>query len=518
MSDVLGRVESVAGSRVTAIADGGQVARIGALVKVVDSDREAVGIVAAIEARPGDSAVHDLIIDLLGQVARRGDGARSEFQRGVTHYPSIGATVALASDDDLAAIYAEPTEPYIRIGTIYGDRKRPAYVLVDDLLAKHFAVLGTSGSGKSCAVALVLASILERNRNAHVVLLDPHAEYSNAFGEIADRVNVDNLRLPLWLLNFEEACRTLIRGGTVHEQQSQAEILKNAIAFARRHHAKDAPASSITVDTPVPFNVFDLVRHINEEMGRLGKPDSATPYLRLRSRLESMREDRRFAFMFDRLAEDNLSEIIGRMLRIPVGGKPLTIIDLSGVPAEVTDVVVSLLCRMIFDFALWADRSRMPPLLLVCEEAQRYVPADERIGFAETARAISRIAKEGRKYGISLALVTQRPTELSVHALSQCGTVFALRLGEELDQRYIANMLPNAPRGMLAALPSLPTQEAIVFGEGVRLPMRVRFNELLPEERPRSENANFSQDWQSDTADAAFRDDSIRRWRNQIRS
>lgn len=518
MSEVLGRVESVTGSRVIAIADGRHPARIGALVKVGDPEREAVGIVAAVESRAGDSGAQNLLIDLLGQVARRADGAASHFQRGVTHYPSVGASVAAAGDDDLAAIYAEPNEPYIRIGTIYGERKRPAYALIDDLLAKHFAVMGTSGSGKSCAVALILAAVLERNRNAHVVLLDPHAEYSNAFGEIADGVTVDNLRLPLWLLNFEEACRTLIRGGTVHEQQSQAEILKNAITFARRHHAKGGGASSITVDTPVPFNVFDLVRHINEEMGRLGKPDSATPYLRLRTRIESMREDRRFAFMFERLSEDNLSEIMGRMLRIPVSGKPLTIIDLSGVPAEITDVVVSLLCRMIFDFALWADRSRMPPLLLVCEEAQRYVPADERIGFAETARSISRIAKEGRKYGISLALVTQRPTELSVHALSQCGTVFALRLGEELDQRYITNMLPNAPRGMLAALPSLPTQEAIVFGEGVRLPMRVRFNDLLPEERPRSESAHFSEAWQSDTADVAFRDDSIRRWRNQIRS
>lgn len=516
MDEVLGRVESVAGSRVTAIAEGGQPARIGTLVKVVDADREAVGVVATIEARPGDSA-YNLVIDLLGQIARRADGAAPAFQRGVTQYPSAGAVIAAAGDADLAAIYAEPDEPYVRIGSIHGDRRRPAYALVDDLLAKHFAVLGTSGSGKSCAVALILASILERNRNAHVVLLDPHAEYSNAFGEIANGVTVDNLRLPLWLLNFEESCRTLIRGGTVHEQQSQAMILKNAITFARQKHQKDGNTTSITVDTPVPFNVFDLVRYINEEMGRLGRPDSATPYLRLRSRIESMREDRRFAFMFDHLSQDTLSEIIGRMLRIPVDGKPLTIIDLSGVPAEITDVVVSLLCRMIFDFALWADRSRMPPLLLVCEEAQRYVPSNARVGFAETARAISRIAKEGRKYGISLALVTQRPTELSVHALSQCGTVFALRLGEEMDQRYIANMLPNAPRGMLAALPSLPTQEAIVFGEGVRLPMRVRFNDLLPEERPRSESAKFSHAWQSDSADVTFRDDSIRRWRNQIR-
>ncbi len=191
-------------------------------------------------------------------------------------------------------------------------------------------------------------------------------------------------------------------------------------------------------------------------------------------------------------------------MRIPVSGKPLAIIDISGIPSEIADVVVSLSCRLTFDFALWSDRERMPPVLLVCEEAHRYIPAAPSIGFAAAGRAITRLAREGRKYGISLALVTQLPSELSPQALSQCGTVFALRLGHYLDHRFIETALPDAARGMLAALPSMRTQEAIAFGEGVALPMHIRFGDLPPERRPRSDSAEFSKAWQSDTADARF--------------
>ena len=254
-------------------------------------------------------------------------------------------------------------------------------------------------------------------------------------------------------------------------------------------------------------------------MGRLDKPDTSMPYLRLKTRLESLRDDRRFAFMFsDRLArQDALSQIVGRLLRIPVSGKPLTIMDLSGVPSEIAGVIVSLSCRLIFYFALWSDRERMPPVLLVCEEAHRYIPADERVGFAAAARMITRIDREGRKYGVSLALVSQRPSELSAQALSQCGTIFALRLANELDQRFMETVMPDAARGNLALLSSLGTQEAIVCGAGVPLPMRIRFDDLPCGHRPRSEGADFAKAWQTELADADFRDEGVRRWRQRSR-
>ena len=253
--------------------------------------------------------------------------------------------------------------------------------------------------------------------------------------------------------------------------------------------------------------MHELLRFINDEMGRLGKPDSPIPYLRLRTRIESLREDRRYGFLFAS-EEDALAEIVGRLLRIPAAGKPLAIVDLSGVPSEIGDVVVSVLCRIVFDFSMWSQANRMPPLLLICEEAHRYVPADKRLGFEQTSRIITQIAKEGRKYGISLGLISQRPSELAPAALSQCGTVFALRLGSDVDQQFIARTMPDVAAGMLTALPSLPTQQAIVSGEAVRVPMRIRFDDVPESRRPRSEGAQFSSAWLVEAGDDALLHDA----------
>ena len=461
-----------------------------------------------------------IVVDLLGEILPTAEG-RPQFNRGVTHYPVAGTPVRAAMDADLTAVYTRPSVTNVSIGTLYHDPRRSAYVVVDELLAKNFAVLGATGSGKSCAVALLISAILAEHKYAHIVLLDPHNEYGKAFGDVAEIVNVDNLQLPLWLLDFEEAVGVLVRGGTMQEQEAQAIILKDAITAARRRFAaEDLAAASVTVDTPVPFKASDLLRLIDEAMGKLDNPDSSAPYLRLRTRLESLRYDRRFGFMFSDwlVTRDTLAQILGRLLRIPVNNKPLTIIDLSGIPERDRRYrSSSMLCRLTFDFALWAEREQMPPILLVCEEAHRYVPAFPGVGFAAASRAITRLAREGRKYGISLALITQLPSELSSQALSQCGTIFALRLGHYLDQRFMETALPDAARGMIAALPSMRTQEAIAFGEGVPLPMHIRFDDLPPDRRPRSESADFSKAWRSDAAGADFLKEGIRRWREQSR-
>ena len=522
MGETLGRVITVSGSQITATLDADysfeRSIRVGATVKVRSADCEVVGVIGTVQAEDGDRA--RATIDLLGEIVSSPSG-RSHFTRGVSQHPISGAPVLPMTEADLAAVYAGSSVADIRIGALYNDPARPAVVAMDTLLAKHFAVLGTTGSGKSCAVIVILSAILADHPNAHIVVIDPHNEYSAAFGELAEIVNVDNLELPFWLFDFEEAVGILVRGGTEREQEAQAIILKDAVTRARRHFAGDELSSaSITVDTPLPFRVSDLVRFIDEAMGKLDNPDTAVPYLRLKTRLDSLRSDRRFAFMFsDRLlTRDTMAEVVGRLLRIPVRGKPITVIDLSGVPSEIADVVVSLSCRVTFDFCQWSERERMPPVLLVCEEAHRYVPADERIGFAATTRAITRIAKEGRKYGVSLALISQRPSELSGPALSQCGTIFALRLGDNLDQHFVATALPDAAQAMLAVLPSMRTQEAIVSGDAVSLPIRIRFDDLPPERRPRSESAEFSKAWQTDSADARFLEDGLRRWRQQTRS
>ena len=523
MAAALGHVMSVTGAAMTASVEFDPDAtdaavRIGGLVKVPSGGIDVIGTVASFAFEPGDPPRRVFTADLLGELAPAENGERV-FRRGVSRHPVSGAAVVAVDDADLLAIYARPDAQHVRVGSLYHDPARAAFVLTDELLAKHFAVLGTTGSGKSCAVTLILRAIIAAHANAHIVLLDPHDEYAAAFRDRAEVVTIDNLQLPFWLLNHEEAVEALVRGGTPEEQQSQATILKEVITLARRKYAGDTLTQSwITVDTPVPFRVGDLVQLLDDAMGRLDKPDSSAPYMRLKTRIESLNNDRRFGFMFSRVVtRDSLALVIGRVLRIPVSGRPITIIDLSGVPSEIVDVVVSLLCRLTFDFALWADPARMPPVLLVCEEAHRYVPADAHVGFAATTRAIARIAKEGRKYGVALGLVSQRPSELSTGALAQCGTLFALRMGNEVDQRFVGNVLPEAAHGMIEALPGMRPQEAIVVGDGVALPMRIRFDDLPPDERPRSKSAEFSRSWQDDTAGADFIEEGVKRWRMQMR-
>jgi DNA helicase HerA-like ATPase len=528
MKQILGHVTAAGGSQMTACLESGvsreAVGRVGDMVKVQCAEHDVVGIVSAARVEPGSPPRDIVVVELFGELVPIHDSG-AQFSRGVSRYPVSGAPVFGASDVDLTAIFAPPSGTNLRIGALYQDPARPAFLLMDPLLTRHFAVLGSTGSGKSCTATLILSAIAAGHPNAHIVLLDPHNEYAAAFGDLAEVIDVDNLQMPFWFFDFEEAVRILVRGGSAQEQEAQAIILKDAITRARRHYAGDDPATtSITVDTPVPFRVADLLRFIDGAMGKLDKADTSAPYLRLRTRLESLRDDRRFSFMFSEiLTRDTLAQFVGRMLRLPANGKPLSILDLSGLPSEIADVVVSLACRVLFDFVLWSGPGQVPPLLLVCEEAHRYVPADEETGFAAAARAITRIAKEGRKYGISLGLISQRPTELSPTALSQCGTIFALRMGSELDQRFVATALPDAAQGMLAALPMLRNQEGIISGEGVSMPMRVRFDDLPADCRPRSEGAEFSQAWRAGGGkDASYAtnlvEEGVRRWRLHTRS
>jgi DNA helicase HerA-like ATPase len=522
MSDMLGQVIEVSASQLTVALNpreqsvGIDRTSIGALVKASALGGLVIGVVNTLRTEPAGGR-HVIVVDLLGELASGPDG-KLRFARGVSVHPIIGTPVTAATAEDADLVYGQPASFHARIGTLYRDDARPAYLVTNDLLSKHFAIVGSTGSGKSCAVTVVLRALLGAHPCAHIVLLDPHNEYTKAFGTSAEVFDADNLQLPCWLLNFEELVAALVRGGTPEDQEAQTAILKESVTQARRKFAGDGPDTGwITVDTPVPFRIGDLIRIIDQAMSKLNKVDTSAPYMRLKSRLDSLNSDRRFNFMFSMVTKDSLAQVVGGLLRIPVNGKPLTIIDLSGVPSEIVDVVVSLLCRVIFDFALWAEHGKMPPVLLVCEEAHRYVPADPSLGFAATTRAIARISKEGRKYGVSLGLITQRPSELSPSVLTQCGTVFALRMSNELDQQFVGNSLPESSLGMLAALPSLRRQEAVVVGEGVTIPMRIRFDTLPPEHRPRSTSAPFSQVWQKDTADAGMIEEGVRRWRHQLR-
>ena len=249
----------------------------------------------------------------------------------------------------------------------------------------------------------------------------------------------------------------------------------------------DPRNSGFTVETPVPYRLADLINLIDERMGKLENRSSRMFHHRLLTRIETLRNDPRYAFMFDNanVGGDTMAEVLSQLFRMPANGKPMTIMQLAGFPSEVVDAVMSVLCRMAFDFGLWSEGAIQ--LLFVCEEAHRYASVDRKIGFGPTRRAISRIAKEGRKYGVFLGLVTQRPAELDPNIISQCSTLFTMRLSNDRDQALVRSAVSDAAASLLAFLPSLATREVFAFGEGVALPTRLKFKELPAHLRPKGE-------------------------------
>jgi hypothetical protein len=230
-----------------------------------------------------------------------------------------------------------------------------------------------------------------------------------------------------------------------------------------------------------------LVALIDERMGKLENRSSRIKYSKLISRIEIVRNDPRYAFMFANanVGGDTMGEVIGQLFRLPANGKPMTIMQLAGFPAEVVDAVVSVLGRLAFEFGLWSDGA--VPLLFVCEEAHRYAAADRGVGFGPTRKAISRIAKEGRKYGIFLGLVTQRPAELDPTILSQCSTLFVMRMANDRDQAIARAAVSDAATNLLDFVPVLGTAEVFAFGEGIAMPARLRFKQLPAHLLPRNE-------------------------------
>jgi len=432
-------------------------------------------------------------VDLLGEIS---GGDRPKFQRGVTNYPTIGDAVELINNQELRTVYAPSGSDQIDVGTLQQDRSVTAYVDVEEMLSKHFAVLGSTGVGKSTGVSLLLNEILKARPSLRIFLLDVHNEYGRCFGDRSLVLNPRNLKLPFWLFNFEEIVDVLFAGrpGVPEELDILAEVIPIAKGvYTQRQNSERIglkrvdPKGVYTVDTPVPYRLVDLISLIDERMGKLENRSSRIIYHKLISRIETVRNDPRYTFMFDNanVGGDTMAEVVSHLFRLPANGRPMTVMQLAGFPVEVVDSVVSVLCRMAFDFGLWSDG--VSPLLFVCEEAHRYASADRNVGFGPTRKAISRIAKEGRKYGVYLGLVTQRPAELDATIISQCNTLFSMRLANDRDQALLRSAVSDAAANLLSFVPSLGTREVLAFGEGVALPTRLRFKEVPPHQRPRSE-------------------------------
>ncbi|MEM9053708.1 MAG: ATP-binding protein [Pseudomonadota bacterium] len=486
---------------------------VGQLISIQVGENRVVGLLYKVETDKSDWSEEDpntviICVELSGEV--RPDERRGfVFSSGITKYPHLGSIAHRIRKQDLITIYKSSDSSAVTIGTLSQAPDIPAVVSVDALLSRHFSVVGTTGTGKSTAVTLILHLIAKHKTNQRILILDPHNEYTSAFGEKANTITAETLDLPFWLLNLEEFQQVVFRGRMGSEEEVDA--LREFIPKAKtvyRHGAdkglrrKSSSGAALTADTPVPYRLADLLKLIEEEIGSLDGAIRRLTLRRLKSRLEAAINDPRFSFLFgSHDATDRIEDVLGNIYRVPIGGKPITVFQMSGIPSEVVNSVASVLCRLAFDIAL-ASNSKVKTLV-VCEEAHRYIPADTESGFAPTRGAIARIAKEGRKYGVSLAIITQRPNELDPTILSQCNTIFSLRLGNDADQDVMRKAISNGSRSTLAFLSSLADRECIAFGSAVSTPMRMRFRNLAAAARPSSQNVS------DETGAAAAADTSL---------
>ena len=532
--ELIGRVSAVTGSQATvelnARGAGDEQPTVGKFMGLMAGKAMIIALITevgeqAVAAPGGTQAFRKIArLDLIGEI-RANEAGAARFQRGVMEYPNIGDSALLLTENELRLVYGGADADHAHIGDLQQNTSIGVHIDIDHLVSRHFAIVGATGVGKSSGVAIILQKILDIRPNLRIFLVDPHNEYSRCFGDKAQVLTPRNLRLPFWLFNFEETVDAFFGGrpGVDEEIEILSEVIPLAKAAYLQYRAnsertlakkRDPKNTGFTADTPVPYRIEDLINLLDERMGKLENRNSRVVHHKLISRIQTFRNHPRYAFMFENanIGGDTMAEILSQLFRLPTDGKPMTIMQLAGFPAEVVDSVVSVLCRMAFDFGLWSDG--VAPLLFVCEEAHRYAPADKHIGFGPTRRALSRIAKEGRKYGVFLGLVTQRPAEIDPTIVSQCSTLFVMRLSNDRDQGLIRSAVSDAAVNLLSFIPSLGTREVFAFGPGVALPTRMRFKVLPPELRPNSEASGSTR---SDAGNNISRDlisTVIERWRS----
>ena len=579
----LGRIASVSGAALSvhlaqSVASGlsiinGQtyrVGQVGSFVRVPQGYQDLLGIVAEVGAGavPENVGTVDdtgrwMTIELVGEIV---DGS---FERGISQYPNIGDFVHLAIEEHLRRVYDVPGQGHVTIGTLSSAETISAKIALNELVTRHSAVLGSTGSGKSTTVASLLRAITttvegdERYPSARVLMLDVHGEYSAPLADVAQVFSVEpqyseeRLFIPYWALDTSDLLDFL--AGGLEGNRETAFTDKIFELKSRSHETLQFPgvdSASITVDTPLPFSLkrlwYDLIdieiatfegrdrdqptlqergdpdtlvppkykRHAMGPVGPFLNPEAVgiqRPLNLFRSRLL----DRRYDFLLHPgpwepdLAGRPQEDLDGLLRRWLGGPKPITILDLSGVPSAVLERLVGSILKIVYEALFWSREKTeggiRRPLLVVMEEAHRYLSEkSEQLA----SDVVQRIAKEGRKYGVGAMVISQRPSEVNETVLSQCGTFFALRMSNPSDRSRVQGTLPDGLSGLLDVLPILRTGEAIVTGEAAKLPMRCRVT--LPQEkyRPRSGDPEVSVKWRLNRRQEGY-DRVVASWRAQ---
>jgi len=476
------------------VPGGGEHWSIGHLISVVHGTTRLVGVVceiSTVNSMWDEEAVNlaHVKIELNGEIVDEAPG-KPVFYRGIRSFPALGSIAHRIRAADLKAIYSFRGGESVEIGSLTQNASIPATVSIQELVTRHFAVVGSTGVGKTTSVSMLLRKCLESRKNLRILILDPHNEYKRHFPEQAIALDSDTLELPFWMFRFDEMVDVIYSGKKANSDEIEAlfEVIKaakgrfsagalpqaGAASTALRRPIVSDGGGSISADTPVPYRVSDALAIIDEWTGKLDQRYPRSDLRALKQRLETLSRDPRYRFMFGKFTvDDNITKILGRIFRIPTMGAPVTVVQMAGLPNEVVNSVVSVLARMAFEIAMWSGGGY--EIAVVCEEAHRYIPSDQSQAFGPTRVAIGRIAKEGRKYGVSLGVVTQRPSELDATVLSQCSTMFAMRLANENDKAIVRGAVGASSAGAINFLSSIADREAIAFGEAIPTPMRMKF-------------------------------------------
>lgn len=462
----------------------------------------------------------------------RADG---QFDRGVGRYPTTGAEVHVVSSMEIGSMFERFQSKGFSIGTVATHPSLKVCLDPSNLFGRHFAILGQTGSGKSWTVAALIQRTVAVMPRAHIIILDLHGEYCwkredgsrhSAFADTVVRhVDARELELPYWLMTYAELCDLLI-DHTDFSAHNQVAAFRDILGRLRVAEGK-SPGLGLartTLDTPVFFDLTALRTEIEsmngQVMGSSGKLINGTltgKFDNFLMRLDSKLNDVRYDFLLKpKVRKDSAS--LSSLLRDFVGlGTPksaVTVIDLSSVPFDVRPTVAAQIGRLAFEFNYWNPKYREFPILLMCEEAHAYIPRASESQFAGSRKSMERIAKEGRKYGVGLAVVSQRPHEVSETVLAQCGTFICLRITNPDDQAYVRSLVPESEGDLVSVLAGLGRGEALVLGEAVPLPTRLQFDK--PNPTPNSDDIDFYTNWKDGPTDLDV-DAIVKRWRSQER-
>jgi hypothetical protein len=438
------------------------------------------------------------------------------YDRGVSIYPVVDTPVYLAEDADLAVAFAVFQRYGFSIGQVTLFENQRAYLDANKFFGKHIAILGSSGSGKSCAVASMLQKV-SRYPDTNIIILDIHNEYQKAFERNCNHLDIAEFELPYWLMNFDEM-REMFIDEKDENASSQITVLKDLIILSKK--GKNPEMSPlITIDTPVYYELGEIrakMQYLDQEKNTMGATVKEGPFYgkftRFLVRLDGKLNDPRYEFMFrpkKYIQSSTFNDLLTKILGADETAQ-VTVLDLSGVPFDIVNTIVSLLARIIFDFNFWNPNRRDFPILLVFEEAHNYLPSNIATTIA-ARKTVERIAKEGRKYGVSCMVVSQRPSEVSETILSQCNNYVVLRLTNPLDQNYIKRLVPDTFAAFTDILPSLRTGEALVVGEAISMPLRVQID--FPDPEPDSSDIKFYEKWKHSDAKTKIEEVVTRWWK-----